>query len=127
MTDTIDIRIEGRYRSISDLEWLNVPPFAVITGVNGSGKSRLLEVIARHMVQRPASTQHRPAPRSAVRAFIDGASCERGDVFHTYDEWIMPAQGEASERQIREAIENLHRQMTQDNVQALQAGIPWFL
>jgi len=127
MTDTIDIRIEGRYRSISDLEWLNVPPFAVITGVNGSGKSQLLEVIARHRAQRPASTQRLRTAQDAVRAFIDGATYERGEVFHTYDEWIMPAQGEASERQIREAIENLHRQLTQDNFSAFQAGIPWFL
>lgn len=127
MTDTIDIRIEGRYKSISNLEWLNIPPFSVITGVNGSGKSQLLEVIAHHTVQRLTPTRYLKAPWDSVRSSIDGASFERGEVFHTYNQWIMPAQGEASERQIREAIENLHRQLTQDNFSAFQAGIPWFL
>jgi hypothetical protein len=30
-------------------------------------------------------------------------------------------------RGIREAVDNLHRQLTQDNFQAFQAGISWFL
>jgi AAA15 family ATPase/GTPase len=46
MTSTINIRIKGKYGSISELEWLDVPQFAVIMGVNGAGKSQLLEVIA---------------------------------------------------------------------------------
>lgn len=126
MTDTIDIYIEGRYRSISDLEWLNVPPFAVITGVNGSGKSQLLEVIAHHSVQRNTPARYLQAPWDSVRSSVEGVSYERGEIFHSYNNWIMPAQGEVTERQIREAIENLHRQLTQDNYMAFQAGIPWF-
>lgn len=127
MTDTIDIRIEGRYKSISDLEWLNVPPFAVITGVNGSGKSQLLEVIARHTVQHQTPSRYVKTPYDSVRSFVDGASYERGEVFHSYNNWVIPAQGEASERQIREAIENLHRQLTDNNFSAFQEGMPWFL
>ena len=36
----------SRYKSLQEgFEWNNIPPFAVITGVNGVGKSQLLEVI----------------------------------------------------------------------------------
>lgn len=35
-----------KYKSIESLTWENVPPFAVITGLNGSGKTQLLEVLA---------------------------------------------------------------------------------
>lgn len=35
-----------RYKSIDSLVWEKVPPFAVITGLNGSGKTQLLEVLA---------------------------------------------------------------------------------
>lgn len=35
-----------KYKSIENLIWENVPPFAVITGLNGSGKTQLLEVLA---------------------------------------------------------------------------------
>jgi energy-coupling factor transporter ATP-binding protein EcfA2 len=44
----MDIRlVEGRYKSISTLDWRDIPKFAVITGANGSGKTQLLELIAR--------------------------------------------------------------------------------
>jgi predicted ATPase len=36
----------GRYKSIQNLEWDDVPPFALLTGVNGSGKTHLLELLA---------------------------------------------------------------------------------
>ena len=36
----------GRYKSIQDLVWDDVPPFAILTGVNGSGKTHLLELLA---------------------------------------------------------------------------------
>jgi recombinational DNA repair ATPase RecF len=46
MSDKITIHIEGQHRSISDFQWPDVPPLAVLTGVNGTGKTQLLEVIA---------------------------------------------------------------------------------
>src|SRR5262249_40325158 len=38
----------GRYKSISNLVWNDIPSFAVLTGKNGSGKTQLLEVLAYH-------------------------------------------------------------------------------
>ena len=35
-----------KYKSIENLIWESVPPFAVVTGLNGSGKTQLLEVLA---------------------------------------------------------------------------------
>jgi len=34
------------YKSIDHVIWNNVPPFAVLTGLNGSGKTQLLELLA---------------------------------------------------------------------------------
>jgi hypothetical protein len=34
------------YKSIGDLSWLDIPCFAVLTGLNGSGKTQLLELLA---------------------------------------------------------------------------------
>src|SRR5271166_1019466 len=34
------------YKSIDCLAWHNIPPLAVLTGVNGSGKTQLLELLA---------------------------------------------------------------------------------
>ncbi|MCO6147370.1 AAA family ATPase [Flavobacterium sp. NRK1] len=47
----MDITFKGKYKSITDFEWLNIPQFVVITGPNGSGKSQLLELIYKSIVQ----------------------------------------------------------------------------
>ncbi len=41
----MQIKITGPYKSITNFEWSNIPPFAVITGPNGVGKSQLLKLI----------------------------------------------------------------------------------
>jgi len=53
MSDTIPpLKIEisapqGKaYKSISNLTWQDIPPLAILTGVNGSGKTQLLEFLA---------------------------------------------------------------------------------
>lgn len=44
--ETITIKLNTRYKSLQEgFEWKDIPSFAVITGVNGVGKSQLLEVI----------------------------------------------------------------------------------
>ena len=39
------------YKSISELVWEDIPPLAVLTGVNGSGKTHLLELLAYKLTQ----------------------------------------------------------------------------
>lgn len=41
----MDIEFDGKYKSITNLSWTNIPDFVVITGPNGTGKSQLLELI----------------------------------------------------------------------------------
>lgn len=44
--NNINLKLLYRYKSLQQgFEWNNIPPFAVITGVNGVGKTQLLEVI----------------------------------------------------------------------------------
>lgn len=64
----MDIKlIEGQYKSISTLEWVDIPKFAVITGANGSGKTQLLELIAR------SAGVYVPPPGASVRYDSPGA------------------------------------------------------
>jgi ABC-type Mn2+/Zn2+ transport system ATPase subunit len=60
---TISPRDGGRYKSISNLTWDNIPGFAVVTGKNGAGKTQLLEVLAYHFSGTvPPSAQSSPLP-----------------------------------------------------------------
>lgn len=44
--NNISLKLTSRYKSLQEgFEWNDIPPFAVITGVNGVGKTQLLEVI----------------------------------------------------------------------------------
>lgn len=44
--NNISLKLDQRYKSLQEgFEWNDIPPFAVITGVNGVGKTQLLEVI----------------------------------------------------------------------------------
>ena|SRR5215468_2944816 len=38
------------YKSVDLVEWENIPPFAVLTGVNGSGKTQFLQALAYRLV-----------------------------------------------------------------------------
>jgi hypothetical protein len=50
----LNIRItsqtDGTYKSIGAMEWNDIPPFAVLTGANGVGKSQLLEFLAHKLM-----------------------------------------------------------------------------
>lgn len=41
----MNIRFNGKYKSLNNFEWDDIPNFVIITGLNGSGKTQLLELI----------------------------------------------------------------------------------
>ena len=71
----MDIRlVEGQYKSISSLDWHGIPPFAVITGANGAGKTQLLELIAHRagvFVQPPGAFNPRHQSPETFNARLD--------------------------------------------------------
>lgn len=43
---TINLKVTDIYKSIpSGFTWNNIPPFSIVTGVNGAGKTQLLEIL----------------------------------------------------------------------------------
>ncbi len=113
MNNVIDIRFEGRYGSLSDFEWRNVPPFAVVTGVNGTGKSQLLEVIAKSYGAFPRDNVYaRPLQEMNAQCHIDGASFASGEVFHSYGEWLPLGGVAVAEEQVKEAIRSIYDNRT---------------
>lgn len=64
--DKISLKLTSRYKSLQEgFEWNEIPSFAVITGVNGVGKTQLLEVIKG----RGERTDNRGRATQIVREF----------------------------------------------------------
>jgi predicted ATPase len=113
----VTIHIEGQHGSISNLEWQDVPPFAVMTGVNGAGKSQLLEVLAHSygaLQPRYSRLMGSQPPEIRARARIEGASFALGEVYHSYGEWPQLDGSGVSEQQIKDAIRALHSERQND-------------
>src|SRR5438045_4115946 len=103
MTQQLSLRVEGRYASIENLVWDDIPPLAVLTGLNGSGKSQLLELIAHYHGVLELQPARRGTPtQPAIVSFI-GEDFLPGEVFHSYGEWPALTSAPASEDQVREA------------------------
>lgn len=45
------VKMKKAYKSITSLKWENIPMFTILTGVNGSGKSQLLQLLSEHLNQ----------------------------------------------------------------------------
>jgi hypothetical protein len=59
----------GRYKSIDRITWRDIPPFAVLTGLNGAGKTQLLQVLAYKLAQ----AQHQQYPNlNAIPLSVTG-------------------------------------------------------
>lgn len=119
MDDAVTISIKGRHGSISDLVWPEVPPLAVLTGVNGAGKSQLLEVIAAsyNALLRSRDGFGSPPRVEAETQLWSGdrpAEVERGSVLHAYDEWVPQGAGEAREEDITRLIVRMHQEVLED-------------
>ena len=53
----ITAQTDGTYKSIGAMEWNDIPPFAVLTGANGVGKSHLLEFLAHKLMDTVPADQ----------------------------------------------------------------------
>lgn len=76
----MNIKFTGKYKSITDFEWLEIPKFVVLTGPNGTGKSQLLNLIYNTIVDNP---------REIERVQFEGETFSRSDVTILQGEWSL--------------------------------------
>lgn len=76
----MDIKFVGKYKSITNFEWFDIPEFVVITGQNGTGKSQLLELIHATITKNP---------RIPERLAISGKQFRKGEVTFLKGEWQL--------------------------------------
>lgn len=59
----------GRYKSISNIVWDDIPGFAILTGRNGSGKTQILELLAYHF----SGAQYQPGTTDPLPVIVSTA------------------------------------------------------
>jgi ABC-type cobalamin/Fe3+-siderophores transport system ATPase subunit len=72
-----------RYKSIGDLVWNEIPALAVVTGLNGSGKTQLFELLAYKL-------SGTPSPQAdGVNVKVSGASYTAASIAYMPSDWQL--------------------------------------
>lgn len=77
----------GRYKSIGPFTWRDIPPFALLTGVNGSGKSQFLEILSYKLSPLSGGTLELLNEINSITLEVEGESFEPHDVTLIKGEW----------------------------------------
>lgn len=101
------------YKSIDHVVWDGVPPFAVLTGLNGSGKTQLLELLA----YRLTNTWHpQLGDLSQVHLAISGDSFGTEAVAFVLSRWDIGATPVLGIAQMQQAKQQLYENLREHNV-----------
>jgi len=116
----MDIKLkQGKYKSISSLEWRDIPDFVVVTGKNGSGKTQLLELINYHAsnsIQQKNKIQRNPStPFFGVELEIDNFDISDKEIVYLPATWNMGDLGGINSSNFNDAINHLHQHITGAN------------
>ncbi len=101
------ITFTGKYKSITNFNWDNIPNFVVITGPNGTGKSQLLELIYNTIINR-INTQER------VQLF--DIQIDQDEVTFLKGEWSLQNTGETDLSTMQQKLNNVFNNFRQNNI-----------
>lgn len=76
----MNITFTGKYKSITDFNWIDIPNFSIIIGPNGTGKSQLLDLIYNTAVNKEGTTE---------RVSITDISFKPNEVTFLKGEWQL--------------------------------------
>mgnify|MGYP003507029760 FL=1 len=63
----MEIKFEGKYKSITSFNWTEIPKFVVITGPNGTGKSQLLDLIYNTVTNKQGTSERISISGSVIK------------------------------------------------------------
>ncbi len=111
---------QGKYKSITNLKWNNIPELVVITGRNGSGKTQLLELINWHFTPAQTKRTQPNHPFHGVQTSMTNFSATDKDVVYIPNMWEIGNLGATNVTAHNSAIDNLYNHIALNKVNA-----PW--
>lgn len=116
----MDIKlVSGTYKSITSLQWNDIPDFVVVTGKNGSGKTQLLELINYHTSNNVRQKQQiqstASSPFFGVEVTIENFELTEKEIVYLPATWNMGDLGGINSSNFTDAINHLHQQIAGRN------------
>lgn len=102
----MNINFTGKYKSLTNFNWTDVPNFVVITGPNGTGKSQLLDLIYNSITKKNVATP---------KALISEKEIEPDEVTYLKGEWQLQNTGQVSLYTIQQKMDNYYNNLKQGN------------
>lgn len=103
------ISFDGKYKSITQFVWNDIPEFVVITGPNGSGKSQLLELIHNTILNKEGTTE---------RVKIEDFNILPNELTYLKGEWQLQNTAYVDLSTIQQKINNLFQNFQQNRQQS---------
>lgn len=117
----MNINFEGKYKSVENLTWNDIPKLAVITGKNGTGKSQLLDIIKASINQ---SWENMSGPLTLIPQ-ITGENYRLEDLVYLKGEWALDNLGAIGLNSVQQERENIYGEFNirlSDHGYALNSG-----
>ncbi len=80
----MELKFDGKYKSITSFHWTDIPDFVVLTGPNGTGKSQLLDLIYNSLTNIQGTTD---------KVTLIGKTFEPEEVTFLKGEWELQNSG----------------------------------
>jgi ABC-type molybdenum transport system ATPase subunit/photorepair protein PhrA len=85
----MDLILTNKYKVLQPFEWRDVPSFAVVTGVNGTGKSQLLEIVHASVINSRGITARIQVENEVFKrdevTYLKGEHKDRGQAYFIDD------------------------------------------
>jgi predicted ATPase len=102
----MEIKFEGKYKSITSFNWTEIPKFVVITGPNGTGKSQLLDLIYNTVTNNKETSE---------RVSISGTVIKPNEITFLKGEWQLQNTGHVSLFTIQQKLDTYFNNLQQGN------------
>jgi len=103
----MDLKFTGKFKSINNFEWDNIPEFSVITGPNGVGKSQLLALLNQSI------SSNRNQNSNLIK--ITGENFDKNEVRYVTSEWQIGGSPNISLKTLQDKRQKLYQEFRSKN------------